>query len=100
MYSSDLNSLCVVLSEDMPYSELTKEIMLNFFYFASNTECSRMCFLLTRKNKDYIKFLQGLMTVGFKPDTKRNKFTYNNKDYKVMSIEINSKYDEVQEVDF
>ena len=99
-FSSELNSLCILLSEDMKYNDLTREIMLNFFYFASKTEAGKMCFLLTRKNKDYIKFLQGIMTVGFKPNTKNSKFSQNGKDYKVMSMEIPAKFDEVQEIDF
>ena len=100
IFSSELNSLCIFLSEDMKYTDLSREIMLNFFYFAVKTEASRMCFLLTRKNRDYIKFLQGIMTVGFKPNTKNSKFTYEGKDFKVMTMEIPAKFDEVQEIDF
>ena len=40
------------------------------------------------------------MTVGFKINNKFSKFNMNSVDYKVMTMEIPTKFDEVQEIDF
>jgi hypothetical protein len=97
-FSDDLSGLCVVIDDKMKYSELTKEVMHNFFYFALKTNMKKMCFLLNRKNKDFVKILQGVMTVGFK--TSNSRINLENIEYKVMTMEISKKFDEVQEIDF
>jgi hypothetical protein len=99
MISKDLeDALCVFTDENTSYTQINKEVLLNLFYFAMRTNSKKMCFLLTRKNKDYVKILQGIMTVGFKPSNSR--YSNNGTDYKVMTMEINKKFDEVQEIDF
>lgn len=99
MFSNNMEALYVFTTDTTHYMQISKEILLNIYYFAVKTECKKICFLLTRKNKDYVKILQGLMTVGFKPSSNSR---YNSKgiEYKLMEMEINPKYSEVQEIDF
>ncbi len=98
IFSSELNGLCVILNDKIKYSDLTREIMQNFFFFASKTNQTKICFLLNRKNKDYVKLLQGIMTVGFK--TSNSRFNLDKVEYKVMNMDVSKKSDEVQEIDF
>ena len=100
IFSTELDALCIISHEKMKYSELSKDVMINFFYFALKTHSNKMCILLNRKNKDYVKILQGVMTVGFKTSKNNQRFNHENVEYKVMSMEITKKHDEIQEIDF
>ena len=84
----------------MKYSDLSRDVMTNLYYFGLKTHSTKMVILLNRKNKDFVKILQGIMTVGFKTSSDNQRFSYENVDYKVMTMEISKKHDEIQEIDF
>lgn len=100
LFSSELNALCVLAGEKMKYSDLSRDVMTNLYYFGLKTHSTKMVILLNRKNKDFVKILQGIMTVGFKTSSDNQRFSYENVDYKVMTMEISKKHDEIQEIDF
>lgn len=94
-------SVIINLKENIKLSNLNKEIISNLLYFSSKIEVQNISMVIDRKCKDYVKILQGLMTVGFKTDnTSSSRFnSTNGTNCKILKMEM-TKNDEVQEIDF
>ena len=80
------NTLTLILNEHISFSEFTKEIMMNLFAFTQKVGIDYICFLLSKKNKQYGRIMQDLMIVGFKPNEKKKEITIEGNVYKVMEI--------------
>jgi hypothetical protein len=80
------------------YSELSKEMMMNVMSFAERMNIKNLILLLDRKNKDYIKILQGMMTVGFDNDKTMKCCKIAEKEYKIMKMTMKSQA--VEEIPF
>lgn len=99
--STEIDSFCIVISEDMKFEELNKESLATILYFAAKSSNDKLSIVISRKNPQYFCFLKGLLAVGFKPSTKDLK-NYESKDFKIMTmlIDQNSKPNEIQELYF
>ncbi len=94
------NSLTLILSKDICFSDFTKEIMINLFDFAQKVGIETIYFLVAKKNAQYIKIVQDLMIVGFEIDEKTKTVKIEGNVYKVLSLPIKEEYDEIEEVFF
>jgi hypothetical protein len=97
-YNPSMEALCIMIEEGTKYSDLSKEIVMNIMDFAQKTAIKHIILLIERKNKDYVKILQGMMTVGFGNDANLKTTKIGNKDYKVLKMMI--KAEEMEEIAF
>jgi len=88
-YDEKSNTLTLILSEDICFSEFTKEIMMNLFTFTQKVGIDTICFLVDKKNPQYTRILQDLMIVGFKSNEKKKEVTIDDRVYKVMDMQVN-----------
>ena len=83
------NTLTLILSEEICFSEFTKEIMMNLFTFTQKVGIDTICFLIAKKNPQYGRIIQDLMIAGFKPNKKKEEVTIGENSYKVMEVPVN-----------
>ena len=83
------NTLTLILTEKISFSEFSKEIMMNLFTFSQKVGIDMICFLLSKKNPQYARILQDLMIVGFKSNEKKKEVTIDDRVYKVMDMQVN-----------
>ena len=93
------NTLTLILTEKISFSEFSKEIMMNLFTFSQKVGIDTICFLLSKKNPQYSRILQDLMVVGFKPNPNKKEIPVGTDVYKVMEIATNSD-EEIEEFYF
>ena len=93
------NTLTLILTEKISFSEFSKEIMMNLFTFSQKLGIDTICFLLSKKNPQYARILQDLMIVGFKPNEKKKEISIGSEVFKVMEIPANSD-EEIEEFYF
>ena len=94
------NSLSLIITEDVCFSDFTKEIMMNFFEFAQKVGIETIYFLVAKKNAQYIRIVQDLMVVGFEIDEKLKSVNIEGNAYKVLVLPIKEEFDEIEEVFF
>jgi len=99
-YNPSLEALCIMIEEVTKYSELSKEIMMNLMEFAQKMSIKNVVLLLDRKNKDYVKILQAMMTVGYTNDSKYKVTKIGGKEYKIMKMTLKNVPEEVEEIIF
>ena len=99
-YDEKSNSLSLIISEDLCFSDFTKEIMMNLFDFAQKVGIETIYFLVAKKNSQYIRIVQDLMVVGFEIDEKMKTVKIEGNVYKVLVLPIKEEYDEIEEVFF
>jgi hypothetical protein len=99
-YDEKSNSLSLIISEDLCFSDFTKEIMMNLFDFAQKVGIETVYFLVAKKNSQYIRIVQDLMVVGFEIDEKMKTVKIEGNVYKVLVLPIKEEYDEIEEVFF
>jgi len=56
--------------------------------------------MLDRKNKEYVKILQGMMTVGFTNDPKFKFTKISNKEYKILKMGLVWQQEGIEEIYF
>ena len=95
-FDEESNTLTLILSEGVCFSEFTKEIMMNLFTFTQKVGIDTICFLLSKKNPQYPRILQDLLIVGFKNNQNKKEVTIEGNAYKVMEIsaKINQEIEE------
>jgi hypothetical protein len=99
-YNPRLEALCIVVEDVTKYSDLSKEIILNLMSFAQKMGVRNLILLLDRRNRDYVKILQGMMTVGFAHDTNMKTCKLGDKDYKVLKMTMNTVQADIEEIPF
>lgn len=99
-YDEMENSLSIVVSDKAKYSDFSREIIMNLMDFVQRTKISTIYFLLNRKNSQYIKILQGMLTVGFEYEENHKKVEIDGGVYKVLKMNMKDVPDEIEEVDF
>ena len=99
-YDEKSNSLSLIISQDVCFSDFTKEIMMNLFDFAQKVGIETVYFLVAKKNSQYIRIIQDLMVVGFEIDEKLKTVNIDGNVYKVLYLPIKEDYDEIEEVFF
>ena len=99
-YDEKSNSLSFIITEDICFSDFTKEIMMNLFDFAQKVGIETIYFLISKKNSQYIRIVQDLMVVGFEIDEKLKTINIEGNVYKVLSLPIKEEYDEIEEIFF
>jgi len=99
-FDENTNSLTLVLSEDLCFSDFTKEIMMTIFDFAQKVGIEIVYFLVAKKNPQYIKIVQDLMIVGFEIDENKKTVNIDGNTYKVLVLPIKEEFDEIEEVLF
>ena len=75
-------------------------MVINLMDFAQKMSVKSLILLLDRKNKNYVKILQGMMTVGFENDSKLKASKVMGKEYKMLKMSLKSSPDEIEEVAF
>lgn len=53
-------TLVITFKETIKFTQVTKEIIANFLYYAGKIKVNSVCILLGRKNKEYGKFFEFL----------------------------------------
>ena len=99
-YDENSNSLSLIITEDICFSDFTKEIMMNLFDFAQKVGIEIIYFLVAKKNSQYIRIVQDLMVVGFEIDEKLKTVNIEGNVYKVLSLPIKEENDEIEEIFF
>ena len=99
-YEEKSNSLSFILTEDICFSDFTKEIMMNIFEFAQKVGIETIYFLVSKKNAQYIRIVQDLMIVGFELDGKLKSVNIDGSVYKVLSLLVKEEEGEIEEVFF
>jgi len=99
-YNPSLEALCVMIEDKTKYSDLSKEIVMNIMDFATKMSIKNIILMIDRKNKDYVKVLQGMMTVGFSTDSNVKMTRVGGKDYKVLKMTLKSVPEEIEEIAF
>jgi hypothetical protein len=99
-YNSNNNSFCIIIGDNAKYSDFSKEIMMNLMDFSQKLSISSINLLICRKNKDYVKLLQGMLTVGFTNDDVAKTTQIDGKNYKILKMSLSKAQAEIEEVDF
>ena len=99
-YDEASNSLSFILTEDICFSDFTKEIMMNIFEFCQKVGIDTIYFLVAKKNAQYIRIVQDLMIVGFEVDENLKTVNIEGNVYKVLTLPVKEEYDEIEEVFF
>jgi hypothetical protein len=99
-YNPNLEALCIIVEDATKYADLSKEIVLNLMTFAQKMSIKNIILLLDRKNRDYVKILQGMMTVGFSNDMNMKTCKLADKEYKVLKMTMKPVQDEIEEIPF
>lgn len=92
--------MCIMVEKDLKYVDLSKEMIMNFIEFAQNMKINNIVMLIDRKNKEYVKILQSMMTVGFSNEKTLKTVKIAETEYKTLKMSINLNKPEVQEIDF
>lgn len=99
-YNPSLEALCILVEKNMRYVDLSKEIIINFIDFAQRMNIKNLIMLLDRKNKDYVKVLQSMMTVGFSNDKNLSVIKIAEINYKVLVMAVSIGQKEIEEIVF
>ena len=99
-YDESSNALSLLLSEEICYSDFTKEIMINLLEFTQKVGIDTIYFLVAKKNKQYLRIIQDLMIVGFEADENFKNTTIEGSVYKILKMPIKEESDEIEEVMF
>ena len=83
------NQFCLILEESICFSDFTKEIMLNLFDFAEKLGIDTICFLISKKNPQFVRIIQDLMIVGFKSNETNKETIIEGETYKIMEMPVN-----------
>jgi len=89
-----------MVEKGLKYIDLSKEIVMNFIDFGQKMNIKNLIMLLDRKNKDYVKILQSLMTVGFAYEKALASVKIGDIEYKVLKMTVSSNQQEVEEIAF
>ena len=74
--------------------------MINLMEFGQKLGINSIFLLITRKNKEYVKILQGMMTVGFEYESQIKTATIGGTVYKILKMNLKAESDDIQEVEF
>ena len=99
-YNSSNESLCIMIEETSKYVDFSRETMMNLMDFAQRLGIEAIFLLIARKNKEYVKLLQGMMTVGFEQEEQMKTTKIGGKVYKVLKMKLKQQPDEIQEIEF
>ena len=100
IYQKETETLCLILDEQARYADFSREIIINLIEFSERIGVKLISLLICRANKDYVKFIQGMMTVGFTQNKNVKSTKINGKVYRVLSMEMSNLNDEIQEIEF
>jgi len=89
-----------MIEDTMKYSDLSKEMVINLMEFAQKMSVKNLALLLDKKTRDYVKILQGMMTVGFENDTQQKVVKVLNKDYKLLKMSLPTVSEQIEEIAF
>ena len=100
-YFDDTHSaFCIVVNDKASYADFSKEVMMNLMDFVQKANINYIYFLISRNNRQYIKLLQGMLTVGFENDENVKTTQIDGVTYKVLKMNLKQIPDEIEEIDF
>ena len=99
-YDESSNSLSFILTEDICFSDFTKEIMMNILDFCQKVGIDTIYFLIAKKNAQYIRIVQDLMIVGFEVDENLKTVNIDGNVYKVLMLPVKEEFDAIEDVFF
>lgn len=97
-YDEASNSLNILLTQDLCFADLTKEIMINLLEMTRKVGIETIYFLVAKKNEQYLKIVQDLMIVGFEVDEKNKSINIEGNSYKVLKLSVKEQDDEIEEI--
>ena len=97
-YEESSNSLSILLTNDFCFADFTKEIMMNLLEFAQKVCIDTVYFLVSKKNQQYIKIVQDLITIGFELDEKTKTVNIEGNTYKVLKLSVKEQDEEIEEI--
>lgn len=100
VYVKDNETLCLILDEKVKYADFSREIIVNLIEFAQKIGVNLISLLVCRNNKDYVKFIQGMMTVGFEQNKDVKSTKIDGKIYRILSLNMANLKEEIQDVEF
>ena len=89
-----------MVEKGLKYIDLSKEMIMSFIDFAQKMKINNLVMLLDRKNKDYVKILQSVMTVGFSNDKNLKSVKISDMEYKTLKMNINLNQPAIEEIAF
>ena len=98
-YEESSNSLSILLTNDFCFADFTKEIMMNLLEFAQKVCIDTIYFLVSKKNQQYIKIVQDLITIGFELDEKTKTVNIEGNTYKVLKLSVKEQDEEIEEIE-
>lgn len=98
-YEESSNSLSILLTNDFCFADFTKEIMMNLLEFAQKVCIDTIYFLVSKKNQQYIKIVQDLITIGFELDEKTKTVNIEGNTYKVLKLSVKEQDEEIGEIE-
>ena len=98
-YEESSNSLSILLTNDFCFADFTKEIMMNLLEFAQKVCIDTVYFLVSKKNQQYIKIVQDLITIGFELDEKTKTVNIEGNTYKVLKLSVKEQDEEIEEIE-
>ena len=89
-FKEEDNELYIIISESLSFQEFTKEIMMNLYTFCEKLGIETICFLVSKTCQQYVRIMQDLMIVGFRPNEDMKEINIQGETYKVMEMPINA----------
>lgn len=99
-YNPSLEALCILTESNTKYSDFSKEILMSLLEFSQKMGIKNIILLLDKKNKEYVKMVQAMMTVGFESDNQKKTAKINNVEYKILKMAMKVEEEEIEDVVF
>lgn len=99
-YQKETESLLLFIDETVEYANFSKDMIIDIIDFSEKLSVKLISFLICKKNPEYNKYLQGLLTIGFQINNSVKSIQIEEKLYRVLSLKMNKKIEDITEIDF
>lgn len=99
-YQKETESLILILDEKVKFSNFSRCIMVDLIDFAERLNVKLISLLICKKNPEYAKFLQGMLTIGFEQNQNAKSTKLDGKVFRILSLKMNTLKDGIVEIDF
>ena len=98
IYNDVNNTLFIIINEKDNYKNFTKDKLLNILEFSISLGINKISLLISKKNSQYLNILQDMMIVGFSPENNSHKISIDEKEYKILKMNVKDICQEIKEV--
>lgn len=93
--------MIIIIDKTIKYSNFSKEFVLCLINFAQMLGAQSIILFIHKENDDYIKLLQGIITVGFLPEEKLKIATIGDKCFTLFRMKLkNNQNSIIQDINF